>query len=163
MFSPTRPGPTRAGALDEGRRVVHTGGMGEGHLGSAARQPPDAAPIRPTEPSVATRRRVLITDARSDGKHLRVTWHRDRGLFVVSIWHDDVCTGTVQVPIADAPQLIGLFVDGLAQRATDPTEGRRPRRSPGASVLDRLRRWLRRPRRDKPPSVRPATVQHLHR
>lgn len=137
--------------------------MGEGHLGSAARPMPDTAPVRPTTPNVAARRRVLITDARSDGKHLRVTWHRDRGLFVVSIWHDDVCTGTVQVPIADAPQLIGLLVDGLAQQATHPAVTQRPQGSRAAAVLDRLRRWFRRPKGGRPPAAMLATVQRLHR
>ena len=44
----------------------------------------------------ASGRRVLIEDARRDGHHLRVTWHPGNRQFVVSTWHDDVCTGATR-------------------------------------------------------------------
>jgi hypothetical protein len=77
-------------------------------------------------------RRVFIDDVRGDGSRLRVTWHADRGVFVVSNWVGEVCTGATRVPRDAAPELIGLLVRGLADapsadartpdhRATPPT------------------------------------------
>jgi hypothetical protein len=138
--------------------------MGEGNLSSLAQPLLDAEPIRRASSPAAKRRRVLLSDARSNGKHLRVTWHRERGLFVVSIWNDDVCTGTVQVPVANAPELISLLVDGLAQQPVHPSTTQRPPDSPVKAVLGRVRRWLRRGTRPERPSATAlATVQKLHR
>ena len=45
-------------------------------------------------------------DARGDGRALRVSWHDEAGLVVMSLWKDNVCTGTVRIDAADLPDLV---------------------------------------------------------
>jgi hypothetical protein len=98
------------------------------------------------------RRRVFVEDSRRDGTFLRVTWHPDGGQFVVSTWHDEVCTGAVRVPAEDAAPLIGLLADGLADAATRPAAPPAPARHRGwaTSVLARVGALLRRIGRPTP-------------
>lgn len=60
---------------------------------------------------------MFVEDARRDGTYLRVTWHPEGGQFVISTWDDEVCTGAVRVPAADAAPLISLLADGMADAA----------------------------------------------
>lgn len=66
------------------------------------------------------RRRVFVEDARRNGQFLRVTWHGDRQQFVVSNWEDTVCVGATRVPVAQAAELVGVLVEGLADAASQP-------------------------------------------
>ena len=59
------------------------------------------------------RRRVLIADARADGRYLRVTWHAEEQMFVLSTWANEVCSGAIRIPVDKAPDLINLLSDGL--------------------------------------------------
>jgi hypothetical protein len=91
----------------------------------------------------ARRRRVLVEDARRDGHHLRATWHPGERQFVVSTWHDDVCTGASRISAPDVAALATLFVDGLAVAAAPRRAGPTApdtRRGLGGFV-DRVR-WL---------------------
>jgi hypothetical protein len=89
-------------------------------------------------------RRVLIEDARRDGHHLRVTWHPGNRQFVVSTWHDDVCTGATRLAVEDVAALTGLLVGGLAETAASgPTPPPGPAHPLGAWAA-RARAWLRR-------------------
>ena len=56
-------------------------------------------------------RRELFVDAR--GSALRASWHEEHGVAVVSLWHDDVCVGTVQLDPADAARLAQFLVGHL--------------------------------------------------
>lgn len=114
------------------------------------------------------RHRVFVEDARRNGSYLRATWHPERRLFTISTWTGEVCTGAVRLPAAQATEIVGLMVDGLAELATPmdarPEPGaapppaspsRRPAGSTGrpagafgaarrvGSRLDGIRRWLR--------------------
>lgn len=92
----------------------------------------------------ARRRRVLVEDARHDGRHLRATWHPEARQLVVSTWSRDVCTGAARLSIEDAALLAALVVDGLADAAADRAAAEAaqpPARSGLAGVVDRLR-WL---------------------
>jgi hypothetical protein len=65
--------------------------------------------------------RALFVDGR--GRGLRATWHADRGIVNLSLWREDVCVETFQLPIADVPALVAFLVDGLgAAAATKPAE-----------------------------------------
>ncbi len=69
-----------------------------------------------------TRRRVFVEDARANGLYLRTTWHPEAQQFVVSTWHDEVCTGAVRVPATAAADLIALLADGLADAVDRPEQ-----------------------------------------
>jgi hypothetical protein len=56
----------------------------------------------------------VFLDARRAGRALRVSWHADAGLVVISLWDGPRCTATVQVRTADVPELIHSLALGLA-------------------------------------------------
>jgi hypothetical protein len=83
-----------------------------------------------------TRHRVFVEDARGQGGYLRATWHPERRLFTISTWTGEVCTGVVRVPGHRAPELMSLFVDGLAELATPvdaPAGAAGPADAPGSA------------------------------
>lgn len=51
-------------------------------------------------------------DLRGEGRRLRVAWHTERDLVVLSLWRDNVCTGTFQLTAADAADLIDVLGAG---------------------------------------------------
>src|SRR4051794_15180914 len=90
----------------------------------------------------------VFFDVRDDGRNLRVNWHPEQGLVVLSTWRHGSCVATCHILRSDVPGLIGQLVDGLAvlptQPWTEPTyidfsKGRRP--SGRASHLRGLVRW----------------------
>jgi hypothetical protein len=97
-------------------------------------------PVR--DPYRLSRDRVWFLDDREPPRRLQVTNHAQGGLVVFSIWHEDVCTATFRLPVADAPALIELLVAGLADAARPalPAE----ERTQAKSGLLRLRDWSRR-------------------
>jgi hypothetical protein len=93
-----------------------------------------------------TRRDVFI-DQRGAG--LRVTWHPEQDMVVLSVWHDDRCVGTFRMPIQDVPRLSGLLAATLGDWVTQvsgmpgPIPGRAAGqlgvRSASLSIRQRLR------------------------
>jgi hypothetical protein len=63
-------------------------------------------------------RRALFTDARGAG--LRVTWHAEHDLVVLSLWRDDRCIGTFRMPLAEAGRLTAFLTDHLAREQARP-------------------------------------------
>jgi hypothetical protein len=51
----------------------------------------------------------IFLDARGGGRALRVTWHAESELVVLSLWRDNVCTGSFRLPADDVPALIELL------------------------------------------------------
>jgi hypothetical protein len=56
------------------------------------------------------------------GAALRVTWHPERDLVVLSVWHGDSCVGTFRMPVQDIPRLSGLLAAALGDWV-DQAEG----------------------------------------
>ena len=56
----------------------------------------------------------VVVDARGGARALRVSWHPEHGLVVLSIWRGDTCAATVQVDSAEVPHLGDELVRGLA-------------------------------------------------
>jgi hypothetical protein len=85
-----------------------------------------------------TRRDVFI-DQRGAG--LRVTWHPEHDVLVLSVWHEDRCAGTFRLPIQDVPRLSGLLAatlgDWVTQASAVPQQG--PADAAGLSIRQRLR------------------------
>ncbi|MFL6129893.1 MAG: hypothetical protein ACJ73E_12615 [Mycobacteriales bacterium] len=54
-----------------------------------------------------------LADTRGGGRGLRVSWHADAGLVVLSLWDGSRCTGTVRLAAADVPALVEALQVGL--------------------------------------------------
>jgi len=64
-------------------------------------------------------------DARGDDRALRVSWHPEgtSGVVVLSVWRDNVCTGTVRLAAEDLPDLIRTLEDAAR---SEPAPAERP-------------------------------------
>lgn len=56
-------------------------------------------------PFPASSREVFL-DERGDHRALRVSWHGEAGLVVLSLWRGGTCTGSFRMPAADVPALL---------------------------------------------------------
>jgi hypothetical protein len=52
-------------------------------------------------------------DPRGGARSLRVRWHQEDGLVVLSLWRGAACTGTFRLPVEDVPVLIEALRAGL--------------------------------------------------
>jgi hypothetical protein len=81
---------------------------------------------RPVEnASALSARRDVFLDERGAG--LRVSWHPERDLVVLSVWQDDSCVGTFRMSVQDVPRLSGLLAAALGDwvdQAADPGTAR---------------------------------------
>jgi hypothetical protein len=66
-------------------------------------------------------RRDMFLDERGAG--LRVTWHPERDLVVLSVWQGDRCVGTFRMLVQDVPRLSGLLAAALGDWVGDPDPG----------------------------------------
>ena len=83
---------------------------------------------------------MIVEDVRRDDTFMRVTWHDESGVFVVSHWRGEVCVAATRVPVDAAPELINLFVRGLAETTGSPPAAATSRRR--RTMLDRVRHFV---------------------
>ena len=57
----------------------------------------------------------VFLDARGDGRAMRVSWHAEADVVVLSLWSGGTCTGTFRLPVEDVPDMIDALRDGLAR------------------------------------------------
>lgn len=62
----------------------------------------------------------VVRDVRGAGRALRVSWHHEDGLVVLSLWDGPRCTGTVRVAAAEVPALVEALQLGLAAEPVVP-------------------------------------------
>ncbi|HEU4812191.1 MAG TPA: hypothetical protein VFT00_08610 [Nocardioides sp.] len=55
----------------------------------------------------------IFLDARGGDRALRVSWHHEAGLVVLSLWRENVCAGSFRLTIEEVPELIDLLRAGL--------------------------------------------------
>jgi hypothetical protein len=55
----------------------------------------------------------IFLDARGGDRALRVSWHQESGLVVLSLWRENVCAGSFRLAIDEVPDLIGMLRTGL--------------------------------------------------
>jgi hypothetical protein len=60
---------------------------------------------------VTTPRRVLFADERGVG--LRVSWHHEHSVVLLSLWREDVCVGTFRLPPEEAERLDSFLAGHL--------------------------------------------------
>jgi hypothetical protein len=65
----------------------------------------------------------IFLDARGGDRALRVSWHHDSGLVVLSLWRENVCVGSFRLPIDEVPALVRLLQDQLASYDVDEAPG----------------------------------------
>ena len=70
----------------------------------------------------------VFADQRGQARALRLAWHTEVDVVVLSLWQADRCTGTFRLPLADVPRFVQSLVDGLgetisAYRAVDQRDG----------------------------------------
>jgi hypothetical protein len=61
---------------------------------------------------------AVLGDARGDGRALRVTWHDEAGVVVLSVWRDNVCTATARLAPDQAVDLIEALAAGLPREGS---------------------------------------------
>jgi hypothetical protein len=109
----------------------------------------DEAPRRRQVPRARRRLppRLLLPTDRAD---LRISWHADDDVFILTLWHGDVCVGSAPLAASDAGEVASFLVGRLADRvvaepATDAVGPAQSVRTDRLGGLRRLRRRLRWP------------------
>jgi hypothetical protein len=67
----------------------------------------------PAMKPVLPRTGEVYLDARTPDRALRVSWHSEAGLVVLSLWRGNVCVGSFQLAIEEVPDLIDVLRAGL--------------------------------------------------
>ncbi len=57
----------------------------------------------------------VFLDDRGGDRALRVTWHPEADVVVLSLWRENVCAGSFRIPATDVPALIAALASGLAR------------------------------------------------
>ena len=58
---------------------------------------------------------AVFLDDRGGERGMRVSWHADAGVVVLSLWRVDACVATFRLPLEEVPELVGVLVRGLAE------------------------------------------------
>ncbi len=66
----------------------------------------------------------VFFDARGDSRALRVSWHSESEMVVLSLWRDNVCVGSFRLAVDEVPDLIELLRAGLDAAYDDVTRRR---------------------------------------
>lgn len=55
----------------------------------------------------------VFLDARGNGRAMRLTWHQESELVVLSLWRDGLCASTFRLAKDDVEEFVDALVDGL--------------------------------------------------
>jgi hypothetical protein len=55
----------------------------------------------------------IFLDARGGARALRVSWHAESDLVVLSLWRDNLCVASFRLSIEEVPDLIEMLRAGL--------------------------------------------------
>jgi hypothetical protein len=56
----------------------------------------------------------VFLDARGPDRVLRVSWHTEAAVVVLSLWRDATCAGSFRLPVEEVPTLVEVLRGGLA-------------------------------------------------
>ena len=62
----------------------------------------------------------VFLDARGQSRSLRLSWHDEKELVVLSIWREDRCAASFRLPVHAVPELVSALVTGLAAAPAAP-------------------------------------------
>ena len=65
----------------------------------------------------------VFLDARGGARALRVSWHTESGVVVLSMWRDGTCVASFRLDIIEVPELIAVLSQGLARAYDDTRRG----------------------------------------
>ncbi|MGH9225495.1 MAG: DUF1015 family protein [Acidimicrobiales bacterium] len=68
---------------------------------------------------------IWFADERGIERRLRVSWHGERRLFVLSVWQKDTCTATFRLPVGEVPRLVRALVVALGSALSESAGGGR--------------------------------------
>jgi len=77
----------------------------------------------------------VFLDARGNGRALRLTWHHEADVVVLSLWRDAACAGTFRLATADVNAFVDALVDGLRDEVDIAATGADPGAHPPAPRL----------------------------
>ena len=66
-----------------------------------------------------TRGEVFV-DQRGDSRALRLAWHAESDVVVLSLWQGDRCSGSFRLAMSEVPRFVQALVDGLGDAANLP-------------------------------------------
>lgn len=55
----------------------------------------------------------MFLDPRGDDRALRVSWHQDAEVVVLSLWRDNLCAASFRLGLDEVPDLIAFLREGL--------------------------------------------------
>ena len=56
----------------------------------------------------------VFADARGGDRELRVSWHAEAGVVVLSLWRAGTCSGTFRLPVDAVPDLVDVLRTGVS-------------------------------------------------
>ncbi len=62
---------------------------------------------------VARHQGEVFLDARGNGRAMRLTWHHEADLVVLSLWRADTCAGTFRLAKEDVNEFIDALIEGV--------------------------------------------------
>lgn len=65
-------------------------------------------------PAPLARAGSIHLDARGDDRALKVSWHHEADLVVLSLWRENVCAASFRLAVDEVPDLIDALRAGLA-------------------------------------------------
>jgi hypothetical protein len=66
----------------------------------------------------------VFLDARGGDRALRVSWHTEAGVVVLSLWHGNVCSGSFRLGVDEVPELIEMLREGPDEAVAKAEERR---------------------------------------
>lgn len=62
----------------------------------------------------------VFLDQRGAARTLRLAWHTEADVVVLSLWQADRCSGTFRLALEDVPRFVAALVEGLGAAANLP-------------------------------------------
>ncbi|WP_372736619.1 hypothetical protein [Nocardioides sp.] len=66
----------------------------------------------------------VVLDARGPDRALRLSWHAEADVVVLSMWRENLCTGTFRLAVDDVPAVIAFLSTGLGAAYVDARAAR---------------------------------------
>jgi hypothetical protein len=76
----------------------------------------DVVALQSSVPVPVPARGEVFADARGEGRTLRVTWHAEEQVVVLSVWKGNRCTSTFQLRAEELPSMLTALTDGALGR-----------------------------------------------